>query len=89
MSAPDTNSVNEKTPLAPVISTSDAEQYLTRPTPATESQTASKTQKEKDRKRKLKARVVVQHVDVIRDTFWKEKPWILEGKAPKMVSKPD
>jgi tRNA(His) guanylyltransferase len=37
----------------------------------------SKTQLEKERKRKQKARVVVEHVDIIKDKFWQENPWIL------------
>ncbi|THW44075.1 tRNAHis guanylyltransferase [Aureobasidium pullulans] len=37
----------------------------------------SKTQMEKERKRKQKARVVVEHVDIIKDKFWQENPWIL------------
>ncbi|THX55101.1 tRNAHis guanylyltransferase [Aureobasidium pullulans] len=37
----------------------------------------SKTQMEKERKRKQKARLVVEHVDIIKDKFWQENPWIL------------
>lgn len=33
---------------------------------------------EKERKRKQKARVVVEHVDIIKDKFWQENSWILE-----------
>ncbi len=46
----------------------------------------SKTQAEKDKKRRSKARVVVEHIDIIRDDFWERRPWILSnkpGKAPK------
>lgn len=46
-------------------------------------QVLSKTQQEKEKKRKLKARVVVEHFDIIKETFWAERPWILEGKAPR------
>ncbi|EXV01943.1 tRNAHis guanylyltransferase family protein [Metarhizium robertsii] len=48
--------------------------------------TQSKTQTEKDKKRRAKARVVVQHLDIIKDDFWDRRPWILSnkpGKAPK------
>jgi tRNA(His) guanylyltransferase len=40
----------------------------------------SNTQIEKERKRKMKARIAVEHVDVIGDGFWDSKPYIL---APK------
>ncbi|KHN96805.1 tRNAHis guanylyltransferase [Metarhizium album ARSEF 1941] len=48
--------------------------------------TQSKTQIEKDKKRRAKARVVVKHLDIIKDDFWDRRPWILSnkpGKAPK------
>lgn len=48
--------------------------------------TQSKTQTEKDKKRRAKARVVVQHLDIIKDDFWDRRPWILSnkpGKVPK------
>lgn len=45
----------------------------------------SKTQREKMRKAKLKARIVVEHVDIIKDDFWEKRPWILGGKS-KIVS---
>lgn len=41
----------------------------------------SRTQREKDRKKRTKARVVIEHVDVIRDEFWERRPWILSGRA--------
>ncbi|EME46476.1 hypothetical protein DOTSEDRAFT_51953 [Dothistroma septosporum NZE10] len=37
----------------------------------------SRSQVEKERKRKLKARIVVEHVDIIQDAFWERRPWIL------------
>lgn len=45
--------------------------------------TMSKTQQEKLRKAKRKAHVVVAHVDIIKDDFWIQKPWILSGKPPR------
>ncbi len=46
----------------------------------------SKTQNENDRKRRSKARIVVEHMDIIKDDFWERRPWILSnkpGKVPK------
>lgn len=48
----------------------------------------SKTQKEKDRKQRAKARVVVEHLDIIKDDFWDKRPWLLSnkpGKVPKQT----
>ncbi|KAK1073428.1 tRNA-His guanylyltransferase [Friedmanniomyces endolithicus] len=41
---------------------------------------ASKTQLEKDRKRKQKAQIVVDHPDIIGDTFWTAHPYVLASK---------
>ncbi|KAF2638245.1 Thg1-domain-containing protein [Massarina eburnea CBS 473.64] len=41
----------------------------------------SRTQKDKDRKKRTKARVVIDHVDIIKDGFWERRPWILSGRA--------
>jgi tRNA(His) guanylyltransferase len=46
----------------------------------------SKTQAENERKRRAKARIVVEHLDIIKDEFWDRRPWLLSnkpGKAPK------
>lgn len=46
----------------------------------------SKTQAEKERKRRQKAKIVIQHVDFIKDDFWERRPWLLSnrpGKIPK------
>ncbi|UNI23561.1 tRNA(His) guanylyltransferase [Purpureocillium takamizusanense] len=43
----------------------------------------SKTQADKDKKRRSKARVVVEHLDIIKDDFWDRRPWILSGKPGK------
>ncbi|KAI0397390.1 tRNA guanylyltransferase [Xylariaceae sp. FL0594] len=48
----------------------------------------SKTQDENDKKRRRKARVVVEHLDIIKDDFWDRRPWLLSnkpGKAPKQT----
>jgi len=46
----------------------------------------SKTQAEKDNKRRAKARITVQHIDIIKDEFWEKRPWLLAnrpGEIPK------
>jgi tRNA(His) guanylyltransferase len=40
----------------------------------------SKTQAERWRKARRKAKVVTLHVDVIRDNFWDQRPWLRSGK---------
>jgi hypothetical protein len=40
----------------------------------------SRTQRDKERKKRSKAKVLVEHVDIIRDEFWEKRPWILSGK---------
>jgi hypothetical protein len=41
----------------------------------------SRTQKDKERKKRSKAKVLIEHVDVIKDEFWEKRPWILSGKT--------
>lgn len=41
----------------------------------------SRTQKEKDRKKRCKAKIITEHVDLIKDCFWEKRPWILSGKT--------
>jgi len=43
-------------------------------------QPVSKTAAEKERKKKAKAEIVVEYVDIIKDDFWTQRPWILSGK---------
>lgn len=45
----------------------------------------SKTQLEKMRKTRQKAQVVVRHVDIIRDDFWVQRPWIRSGKPGRLI----
>ncbi|KAI1448612.1 tRNA guanylyltransferase [Annulohypoxylon stygium] len=40
----------------------------------------SKTQEDNNRKRRAKARVLVDHVDIIKDDFWDRRPWLLSNK---------
>jgi tRNA(His) guanylyltransferase len=44
----------------------------------------SKTQNENDKKRRAKARIVVEHMDIIKDDFWNRRPWILSNKPGKI-----
>ncbi|VBB71593.1 Putative tRNA(His) guanylyltransferase [Podospora comata] len=46
----------------------------------------SKNQTESDKKRRAKARIVIEHLDIIKDEFWDRRPWLLSnkpGKVPK------
>ena len=53
-----------------------------------EEQALSKTQEEKDKKRRAKARITVQHVDIIKDDFWERRPWLLSNKPGKIPKEP-
>ncbi|KPM37365.1 hypothetical protein AK830_g9190 [Neonectria ditissima] len=44
----------------------------------------SKTQTENDKKRRAKARILVEHLDIIKDDFWDRRPWILSNKPGKI-----
>ncbi|CZT04446.1 THG1 Protein required for tRNAHis guanylylation at 5 prime [Rhynchosporium graminicola] len=48
----------------------------------------SKTQEEKDKKRRAKARITIQHVDIIKDEFWERRPWLLSNKPGKIPKEP-
>ncbi|KAK3907054.1 tRNA guanylyltransferase [Staphylotrichum tortipilum] len=48
----------------------------------------SKTQSENDRKRRAKARIVVEHLDIIKDDFWDRRPWLLSNKPGKVPKEP-
>lgn len=48
----------------------------------------SKTQAENEKKRRAKAKVVIEHLDIIKDDFWDRRPWLLSnkpGKIPKQT----
>ncbi|KAK0734232.1 tRNAHis guanylyltransferase-domain-containing protein [Lasiosphaeria miniovina] len=51
-------------------------------------QPQSKTQAENDGKRRTKARVVIEHLDIIRDDFWDRRPWLLSNKPGKIPKEP-
>lgn len=44
----------------------------------------SRTQQDRLRKLRTKAKVVVEHVDIIKDDFWEQRPWILSNKPGKL-----
>ncbi|SPO02265.1 probable THG1 Protein required for tRNAHis guanylylation at 5 prime [Cephalotrichum gorgonifer] len=44
----------------------------------------SKSQAEKDKKKRQKARVLVEHLDIIKDDFWLRRPWLLSNKPGKI-----
>ncbi|SPQ18019.1 79a88d70-ead7-4ebe-a495-61ed251878e6 [Thermothielavioides terrestris] len=48
----------------------------------------SKSQAEKDKKRRSKARIVVEHVDIIKPDFWERRPWLLSNKPGKIPKEP-
>ncbi|KAK3943728.1 Thg1 C terminal domain-containing protein [Diplogelasinospora grovesii] len=48
----------------------------------------SKTQHENDKKRRAKARILVEHLDIIKDDFWDRRPWLLSGKPGKIPKEP-
>jgi tRNA(His) guanylyltransferase len=45
------------------------------------SQEISNSAAEKQRKAKSKAKIAIEHVDIIKDEFWNHRPWILAGTA--------
>ncbi|KAF2093472.1 tRNA guanylyltransferase [Rhizodiscina lignyota] len=47
-------------------------------------QKLSKSAAEKDRKTKAKAKIAVEHIDIIKDDFWGRRPWILSGQPGKL-----
>lgn len=58
------------------------------PAKTTEQEELSKTQEEKDRKRRAKARVTIEHLDIIKDEFWEKRPWLLSNKPGKVPKEP-
>ncbi|KAK4191805.1 tRNA guanylyltransferase [Podospora australis] len=44
----------------------------------------SKSQADNERKRRAKARIVVEHFDIIKDEFWDRRPWLLSNKPGKI-----
>ena len=48
----------------------------------------SRTQAEKDHKSRTKARITVEHLDIIKDDFWDRRPWLLSGKPGRVPKLP-
>ena len=48
----------------------------------------SKSQAEKDKKNRAKARIVIEHLDIIKDDFWDRRPWLLSNKPGKTPKEP-
>ncbi|KAM7206742.1 tRNA guanylyltransferase [Rhypophila sp. PSN 637] len=48
----------------------------------------SKTQRDNDKKKRAKARVTVEHLDIIKDDFWDRRPWLLSNKPGKVPKEP-
>ncbi|CAK7273260.1 tRNA-His guanylyltransferase [Sporothrix epigloea] len=46
----------------------------------TEPPTLSKSRAENDKKRRAKARITIEHIDIIKDDFWDRRPWLLTGQ---------
>ncbi len=48
----------------------------------------SKTKVESDKKRRAKARITVEHMDIIKDDFWDRRPWLLSGRPGELPKQP-
>ncbi|KAK3341344.1 Thg1 C terminal domain-containing protein [Lasiosphaeria hispida] len=48
----------------------------------------SKSQLENEKKKRAKARIVVEHLDIIKDDFWDRRPWLLSNKPGKIPKQP-
>lgn len=46
----------------------------------------SKTQLEKHQKLRRKANVAIAHVDIIKDEFWEQRPWLLSNIPGRLPS---
>ncbi|EON98356.1 putative trna guanylyltransferase protein [Phaeoacremonium minimum UCRPA7] len=44
----------------------------------------SKSQAEKEKKKRAKARILIEHLDIIKDEFWDRRPWLLSNKPGKI-----
>ncbi|RKF80341.1 tRNA guanylyltransferase [Golovinomyces cichoracearum] len=45
----------------------------------------SKAEEERNRKRKVKAGIILQHLDIIKDEFWVKRPWLISNKPGKII----
>jgi tRNA(His) guanylyltransferase len=48
----------------------------------------SKSASEREKKAKAKSAIAVEHVDIFKDVFWDQRPWILGGRAGKVKAAP-
>ncbi len=48
----------------------------------------SKTKAEHDRKKRAKARITIEHLDIIKDDFWDRRPWLLSGRPGTLPKQP-
>jgi len=48
----------------------------------------SKSKAESDKKKRAKARITIEHMDIIKDDFWERRPWILSGKPGNLPKQP-
>jgi tRNA(His) guanylyltransferase len=48
----------------------------------------SKSKLESERKKRAKARITIEHLDIIKDEFWDRRPWLLSGKPGNLPKQP-
>lgn len=48
----------------------------------------SKTQAQNGRSRQAKATIRVEHIDIIKDDFWEQRPWLLSSKVDRPNTEP-
>lgn len=48
----------------------------------------SKNQEEKDKRRKAKAKITVEHVDIIKNEFWERRPWLFSNRPGAVPKEP-
>lgn len=61
--------------------TEDESEHHDTKKPGKKADPRSKSQREKERKRKLKATICLEHVDLVGEDFWRQRPWILAADA--------
>ena len=55
------------------------------PEPTDGTNELSKTQQEKMRKARQKAEIIIEHIDIIKDEFWSNRPWLITGKPGQPI----
>lgn len=56
--------------------------------PDTGSIEVSKTQAQRELRTQAKATIRVEHLDIIKDDFWEQRPWLLSSKVARLNTKP-